>query len=62
MFLFILLSFALWLFDFVLLNSTRYIDQIIKLQKRCIWIIIYSESTEHTSSLFSELKLLELLK
>ena len=35
------------------------IDQIIKLQKRYIRIITYSEFTEHTGSLFSELKLLK---
>ena len=32
---------------------------IIKLQKRCIRIITYTEFTEHTSRIFSELKLLK---
>ena len=35
------------------------IDRIIKLQKRCFRIITYTEFTEHTSPLFSELKLLK---
>ena len=35
------------------------IDQIIKIQKWCIWTITYSEFTEHTGPLFSELKLLK---
>ena len=35
------------------------IDRIIKLQKRCIRIITYSEFTEQTGPLFSELKLLK---
>ena len=40
-------------------SSQRNIDRIIKLQKRCIRIIAYSEFTEHTGPLFSELKLLK---
>ena len=35
------------------------IDRIIKLQRRCIRIITYSEFTEHTGPLFSDLKLLK---
>ena len=37
----------------------RNIDRIIKLQKRCIRIITYTEFTEHTGPSFSELKLLK---
>ena len=36
------------------------IDRIIKLQKRCIEIITYSEFKEHTGLLFPELKLLKI--
>ena len=36
------------------------IDSIITLQKRCIWFITYSELTEHTGPLFSELRLLKI--
>ena len=40
--------------------STQHnIDRIIKLPNRCIRIITYSELTEHTDPLFSELKLLK---
>ena len=39
--------------------TQRNIDPIIKLQKRCIQIITYSETTEHTGLPFSELKLLK---
>ena len=35
------------------------IDRIIKLQKCCVWIITYSEFTEHAGPLFPELKLLK---
>ena len=41
-------------------STQRNIDRIIKLQKRCILIITYSEFTEHTGPLFSELKLLKI--
>ena len=37
----------------------RNIDRIVKLQKRRIWIITYSELTEHTGHLFSELRFLK---
>ena len=40
-------------------STRRNIDQIIKLQKRCIRIITYSEFTEHAGPLFSEIKLLK---
>ena len=40
-------------------STQRNIDRIIKLQKRCIRIIIYSEFTEHTGPIFSEIKLLK---
>ena len=36
------------------------IDSIIKLQKRCIWIINFSDFNFHTYRLFSELKLLKM--
>ena len=36
------------------------IDWIIKLQKWCIQVVTYSEFTEHTGPLFSELKLLKI--
>ena len=38
-------------------STQRNIDRIIKVEKRCIWIINYSEINKHTSLLFSELKL-----
>ena len=40
-------------------STQRNTDRITKLQKRCIRIITYSEFTEHTGLLFSELKLLK---
>ena len=40
-------------------SNQRNIDRIIKSQKQCIHIITYSEFTEHTGPLFSELKLLK---
>ena len=40
-------------------STQRNIDRIIKLQKRCIRIITYSEFAEHTGPLCSELKLLK---
>ena len=57
-FLFILLSCPLWFL--VWSHSTECnIDRIIKLQKCCVWIITYSEFTEHAGPLFPELKLLK---
>ena len=44
---------------FSLQGFLRNINRIIKLQKWCIRIITYSEFTEHTGPLFSELKLLK---
>ena len=38
-------------------STQRNIDRIIKLQKRYIQIITYSEFNEHTGLLFSKLKL-----
>ena len=40
-------------------STYRNVDRIIKLQKRCIRIITYSEFTEHTGPILSELKLLK---
>ena len=55
-----------WLYSHVLYgclvwsySTQRNKDRIIKLQKCSIRIIIYSEFTEHTGPLFSELKLLK---
>ena len=43
-------------------STQRNIDGIIKLQKRCIRIITYSEFIEHTGPLFSELNTAQKMK